>query len=88
MDQIIITLGHGLGLQNTIGWFLPIFIGTINVLPSLLTLFYYADKSAEFNKQRTIREHSQSNYNFIVGRLKVICMCRVFVTLEILKPTA
>lgn len=71
MDQIILNLCDGLGLQSVIGWFLPIFIGTTNILPSMLTLFRYADKSAEFNKRDSLDlgddGHDQEVYDFIVG---------------------
>lgn len=71
MDQIILNLSHGLGLQSTIGYFLPIFIGVSNVLPSLLSLFQFADKSAEFNKESKLLrlEPLPQIYDFIIGKL-------------------
>lgn len=65
MDQLILNLSYGLGLHHTIGWFLPIFLGTVNILPSLITIFYYADKSAEFN--RMMEDKEDPLYDFIVG---------------------
>lgn len=79
MDQLLLNLSYGLGLQQTIGWFLPIFLGTVNVLSSLLAIFRYADKSAEYNRQNKDLKELEGHvlYDFIIGE---------FVQREILFP--
>lgn len=72
MDALIIRLATGLGLNNAIGWFSPVLFGVMNVLPLLLGLFFYADKSTEINKVVAQRRaggsrNSLSQYDFIVG---------------------
>lgn len=72
MDNLVIQLGIGLGLQNAIGWFPPVYYGIVNVLPMLLTLFFYADKSTEFNKNTVIKRSDgidpEIRYDFIIGK--------------------
>jgi hypothetical protein len=71
--SIILELSSGLGLQSVIGWFVPILAGTtLNLaLPTLLALFYYADKSNEFNRQQGRQEQQQVTFDFIIGELTI-----------------
>ncbi|ODN04373.1 Glucose dehydrogenase [FAD, quinone] [Orchesella cincta] len=71
MDTIVIKLAVGLGLQNYIGWFAPVFLGMVNVVPPLMALFFYTDKSQTYNEHVSHKEHSGSKlpdlkYDFIV----------------------
>ncbi|CAL8123099.1 unnamed protein product [Orchesella dallaii] len=50
MDTLVIQLAVGLGLQNYIGWFAPVLLGMMNVIPYLLALFFYTDKSQSYNE--------------------------------------
>jgi len=80
MDQVILNLSYGMGLQNSIGWFLPIFLGSVNVLSSILNLFYYAEKSSEFNliypdgglMSSSFKNEEEELYDFIVGMSFII----------------
>lgn len=76
MDSVIISLAEGIGLTNAIGLFGPVLTGLANLIPMLMALFYYADKSSEFNKaaqeQRYGHGHGRNvEYDFIVGKCAV-----------------
>lgn len=69
----MIQLGIGLGLQNVIGWFPSIYFGIVNILPMLLTLFFYADKSTELNKtKRSGGNDLEKRYDFIIGMAETL----------------
>lgn len=76
MDAVILKLAFGLGMQNTIGFFVPIYASVVNTVAMLLVLFFYADKSTQYNKyilskqSNTSRIPPDMKYDFIIGMFK------------------
>lgn len=75
--MIILTLSVGLGIHRRIGAdrFVPVYLGVTNVLPIILTLFFHADRLAEFKEHFAYvnrRYLEEEEFDFIVGKLDFV----------------